>query len=133
MLDIEPVSKYRKEAYSRANKAKNKNKELCPAYLNQPYTLQEITRSLQSTKEQQPYHSRQFEDSHLTKFLHEQLILVKMTINLLGVVSILLSLLQSLTPLANIEKEYVLLFHSIITLAALGLVTVKHSKSLELK
>lgn len=56
-----------------------------------------------------------------------------MTINLLGIVSILLSFLQSLVSIEDIEKEYVLSLHSIITLAAVVLVTVKHKKSLELK
>ncbi len=114
------------------NKAKQKNKEECPEYLNRPFTLAELKHDLANIKTE-PYSNRQFEDSHLTQFMHEQLTIVTLTLNLLGVTSILLSFLQSIAPLGEDQKVLILAIQSVISFGLVVLVSVKHFKGIELK
>lgn len=111
-------------------KAKNKGKNAPSSYLNRPYSLSEIEVVMENIVEP-PYQERQFEDSHFTKFLHEQLMLIRLTINLLAIISILLSFMSSMVVLGQTDKFFLLIIHTVISVGVVLLVSFRHFKSIE--
>ena len=80
-----------------------------------------------------PYQERQFEDARLTKFIYEQLNLIRLIMNFLGLTSILLSFIVSLTDFKNMENEFVLSLQTVMSVFLVVLVSLKYWKGVELR
>lgn len=88
MLELEPVSKYRKDQYSKWAKIKQNP---CFNFKNaKGFSLKHLE-EIYKKEVQLPYDSRQFEDSYLTKFIYEQSVNINLCITLLALISIFLS------------------------------------------
>ena len=84
--------------------------------------------TLASMPRKEVYEERQFEDSHLTKFLHEQLLITKFFLTNLGLTSILLSLLDAFMRFSGERRKAVLGLQSAISVGMLVLVLMKYWK-----
>ena len=128
-MQLESVSKYKKERFSQINKSLRKSYKV--SVTQKGLDLQSFRTN--PPNHRVPYPQRQFEDSHLTQFLHEQLLNIKLHLNLAGMASILLSITRSIIPYPPTALTISLVLQSILTLWMTILVILKHYKNQELQ